>query len=272
MSIDEVAVSNGELYTVLTNKDAKGGKGSLGGILHGTKASNIVPILSKIPEEKRKTVMEVTLDMSHSMDAIIRNSFPMSTIVIDRFHVQKLVSEAVQEIRIELRREALKEENEEIKRTKKKGRKYVPKTYENGDTKKQLLARSRYLLFKSETKWTDSQKTRSLTLFKEFPELKEAYNLSMMFRSFYEYSGVREGAKERLNKWYEKVEEKDIESFSIVADSIRQHEENILNYFRNRSTNAGAESFNAKLKGFRGLVRGVRDKKFFLFRVPKLYG
>jgi len=58
----------------------------------------------------------------------------------------------------------------------------------------------------------------------------------------------------------------------IAADSIRLHEYNILNYFINRSTNASAESFNAKLKGFRAVVRGVRDKKFFLFRIAKLYG
>lgn len=258
--------------TIITNKDAKGGVGSLGGILYGTRASNIVPILAKIPEEKRNIVKEVTLDMSHSMDTIIRNSFPMSTIVIDRFHVQKLVSEAVQEIRIGLRRETLKEENKAIKKARNKGRRYRPYTYENRDTKKQLLARSRYLLFKSESKWTNSQKTRAVILFKAFPELKEAYNLSMMFRSFYELSQTKEEAKENIIRWYEKVEKKNIVSFNIAAESICLHETNILNYFENRSTNAGAESFNAKLKGFRGLVRGVRDKKFFLFRVSKLYG
>ncbi|PIZ00477.1 hypothetical protein COY62_02315, partial [bacterium (Candidatus Howlettbacteria) CG_4_10_14_0_8_um_filter_40_9] len=149
---------------------------------------------------------------------------------------------------------------------------YVPATYENEDTKKQLLARSRYLLFKPAGKWTEKQKQRSIILFKEFPELKEAYDLSMMFRSFYERSQTKKEAKENLDKWYKKVEEKDIESFLIVEESIRLHEENILNYFPNRGTNAGAESFNAKLKGFRALVRGVRDKKFFLFRVAKLYG
>ena len=58
----------------------------------------------------------------------------------------------------------------------------------------------------------------------------------------------------------------------MVADSIRLHEANLLNYFVNRSTNAAAESFNAKLKGFRALVRGVTDKKFFLFRVATIFG
>ncbi|NMA74034.1 MAG: transposase, partial [Bacteroidales bacterium] len=49
------------------------------------------------------------------------------------------------------------------------------------------------------------------------------------------------------------------------------HYEEILNFFVNRSTNASAESFNAKLKAFRASLRGVSDIKFFLFRVSNIY-
>ena len=147
----------------------------------------------------------------------------------------------------------------------------IPKTYENEDTKKQLLARSRYLLFKPSSKWTEKQKQRADILFREFPELEHAYNISMMFRSWYEKSSSKEQAKVELQRWYKKVEEENIEPFLVAAESIKAYEDTILNYFNNRSTNAAAESFNAKLKGFRTLVRGVRDIKFFLFRVAKLY-
>ena len=64
---------------------------------------------------------------------------------------------------------------------------------------------------------------------------------------------------------------KNLEPFLLPKETVSLHETTILNYFINRSTNASAESFNAKLKGFRSLVRGARDKKFFLFRVTKLY-
>jgi transposase len=94
----------------------------------------------------------------------------------------------------------------------------------------------------------------------------------MMFRSWYETSANKEQAKVGLQRWYKKVEEENIEPFIVAAESIKAYEDTILNYFNNRSTNASAESFNAKLKGFRTLVRGVRDVKFFLFRVSKLYG
>ena len=93
-----------------------------------------------------------------------------------------------------------------------------------------------------------------------------------MFRSWYENNTGKQQAKEYLQKWYEKVEEENIDIFTATAESIKAHEDTILNYFNHRSTNASAESFNSKLKGFRALVRGVRDIKFFLFRVGKLYG
>ena len=272
LSIDEVAISKGELYTIVTNKAAHGGKGALVAMVAGTQSSDVTAVLTKIEEKRRATVTEVTLDMSNAMDAITRSSFPQATIVTDRFHVQQLVSEAVQEIRNTLRRTALKEETAAILLAKKDKKLYVPTLYPNGDSKKQLLARSFYLLFKSSSHWTARQTERAKILFTTFPELEHAYHLAMLFRAGYERSQTKQAAKLCLEQWYVKVEEEQIDAFTVVAESIRVHEDTILNYFNNRSTNAAAESFNAKLKGFRALLRGVRDIPFFLFRVGKIYG
>jgi transposase len=212
------------------------------------------------------------MDMSNAMDAIVRKTFPQAVIVTDRFHVQQLITESVQEIRLIARREALQEESQAILLAKKEKKVYQPVVYENGDTKKQLLARSYHLLFKSSANWTDRQKLRAAILFKQFPQVQHAYNLSMMFRNWYQTNNSKEAAKQNLQKWYDKIETEQIEQFMAVAQTIKAYEDTILNYFNNRSTNASAESFNAKLKGFRALVRGVTDIKFFLFRVAKLYG
>ncbi len=272
LSLDEVALTNGELYTILTNKAAHGKKKALVAMIQGTRVKDIAPILRKISQIRRNSVTEVTLDMAENMEAIVRQTFPRAKLVTDRFHVQQLVSEAVQEIRILSRKEAIKQENEAVKQARSYGLKYKSLVYENGDTKKQLLARSRYPLFKPQSKWTESQRERAKIVFKEYPELEKAYELSMMFRNCYENSATIKEAKTALSKWYAKVEAKQIDSFITAAESVRLHETTILNYFINRSTNASAESFNAKLKGFRALVRGVRDKKFYLFRIAKLYG
>ena len=62
----------------------------------------MIRILDKIPLEKRNMVAEVTVDMAGSMNLIAKKCFPKTEIVTDRFHVQKLASEAVQEERIRL--------------------------------------------------------------------------------------------------------------------------------------------------------------------------
>ncbi|MBR2607290.1 MAG: transposase [Bacteroidaceae bacterium] len=60
-------------------------------------------------------------------------------------------------------------------------------------------------------------------------------------------------------------------AFAKVMRTIYMHYEKILNFFDNRSTNAFAESFNAKIKLFRANLRGVTDLKFFFFRLAKLF-
>lgn len=271
MSIDETSLQNGELYTILTNKDKKGKKGALAALIKGTKASVVSKALSAVPIETRMEVKEVTLDLANSMDWICRASFQDAVLTADRFHFQKVVTEGVQEIRIKLRREAIDEDNAKNEEARKAKKEYKTPIYSNGDTKKQLLARGRYLLFKSRGKWTASQAERAKILFDNFPELEKAYDLSMYFRNIFEKAKTRKEGKKRLNAWYEKISNSSINELISAANTIKNHEGKILNYFYNRETNASAESFNAKLKGFRALLRGIRDVNFFLFRIEKLF-
>ena len=60
-------------------------------------------------------------------------------------------------------------------------------------------------------------------------------------------------------------------AFHVIAATLYEHYDEVLNFFVNRATNAFAESFNAKIKAFRAALRGVTDIKFFLFRLTKLY-
>lgn len=220
---------------------------------------------------RRFQAREITLDMSASMGLIARTCFPAARQVIDRFHVQQLAFEAVQEMRIKARWETIDIENTAICLAKAKGELYVADVYENGDTTKQLLARSRYLLFKKESLWTLGQRKRAEILFKEYPNIKKAYYLSMQLGAIYHQTKHKDVALTKLARWYDRVEKTGFLSFGTVARTIQTHYLNIINFFKNRSTNAAAESFNAKIKNFRRVFRGVKDKAFFLFRLSKLY-
>jgi len=271
LSIDETSFSNGELYTIVTNKAAKGKKGALVAIVEGTSSETVIEVLEKIPEEKLNQVEEVTLDMSESMRKIVRRSFPEASRVIDRFHVQKLAYDALQEMRIKHRWDAINEETEAIEQAKLSSKKYIPQVLENGDTKKQLLARSRYLLFKSADKWTQKQKHRAKILFEIYPDIKKGYSLTHSLRMIFSKNSIKDAARLSLARWYNEVTDSEFKSFNTISATIYEHHNEILNFFNNRSTNASAESFNAKIKAFRASLRGVTDMKFFLFRVTKIF-
>jgi len=271
LSIDETSLSHGELYTILTNKAAKGGKGSIIAIVAGTKAETVIEIIHKIPESQRKKVTEITLDMAGSMSMIAKRCFPRATRVTDRFHVQRLAVEALQEIRIKHRWEALDQENDAIEQAKGAQLDYHPEILPNGDTVKQLLARGRYALYKKPNTWTDSQKERAQLLFERFPDLKKAYDLTLELSNIFKTTTEKIYGLTRLAKWHEKVRQAGFKSFNTVARSIENHYKTIVNYFDNRSTNASAESFNAKIKAFRAQFRGVRNVEFFLYRLTQLY-
>ena len=271
ISIDETSVSNGELYTIVTNKAAKGNKGCLIAIIEGTSSEQVIEVLERIPEEVRNHVQDVTLDMDDSMRKIVRSCFPKAIRVIDRFHVQKLALDALQEIRIAHRWDAINEETNAKEEAKLSKTSYKPELLRNGDTAKQLLARSRYLLFKSPEKWTESQKQRAEILFEQYPDLKQGHSLTHSLRMIYAKNTIKDAARLSLARWYNKVGESGFKSFNTIAGTIYEHYDEILNFFVNRSTNASAESFNAKIKAFRASLRGVIDIKFFLFRLTKIY-
>lgn len=240
-------------------------------MVKGTKAETVVKILRKIPLKQRKKVKEVTLDMAGNMGLIVRKSFPNATLVIDRFHVQKLALDALQEIRIKHRWEAIDAENDLIENARSKNLKYNPELMSNGDTLKQLLARSRYLLYKSSSNWTDNQQQRATILFEKHPDIEKAYKLCQNLSWIFNTTKDKTSALIRLAKWDEKVRQADFKSFRTIARTMYIHYKNILNYFDSRSTNASAESFNAKIKAFRAQFRGVRNIEFFLFRLTNIF-
>jgi transposase len=270
LSIDEVSLSKGELYTFVTNKAAKSKNGTIVACIKGTKSEDVINVLKKIPLEKRMFVKEVTLDMANNMENIVRMSFPEAMLTTDHFHVIRLAMEAMQHVRVKLRWEELDKENKEIEQAKINGLKYKPIEFTNGDSPKQLLARSKYILCKKTDEWTSNQKHRAELLFKQYPQLEKAYYHVLQLRSVYKNKDKMK-AKEQLDEWLEKNEKMPNKEFRTVAYTIKMKQESILNYFANRNTNANAESFNAKIKLFRANLRGVKEIPFFLFRLTKLY-
>lgn len=283
LSLDETCLSNGEVYTLLTNKAAHGRKGTLVAMIRGVATDAVSAVLRKLSSGIRNTVKTVTTDLSSAMMLTVRRTFPKATLINDRFHVQQLMSEAIDQMRIRLRWQVLEEENKALReyRNRRKAARnreereavghWEPCRMANGETMPQVMARSRHILLKHESKWNGQQRRRAEVLFKQFPRLEEAYRLSMKLTELFNRKSTPSQARLNLARWYNDVEAFGENEFARVLETFENHNDTIINYFERRLTNASAESFNAKVKAFRTQFRGVGDIKFFMFRLATQY-
>ena len=91
----------------------------------------------------------------------------------------------------------------------------------------------------------------------------------MKLTDIYNARSIKDAARLKLARWFNKVEKLGVDNFYTVIDTFKNHYDTILNFFVNRATNANAESFNAKVKAFKAQFRGVTDIPFFLYRLMK---
>ena len=143
----------------------------------------------------------------------------------------------------------------------------------NAETLVEALTRCRKQLSMSREKWSVTQEKRAKILFELYPKLEQAYNLTGSLRAIFRNKKLtKETAKERFEEWYEKVARCTLREIKSVRDTIRFYEDEILNYFDGRKTNASAESLNSKIKCFRAQVKGVIDIPFFMYRLATVLG
>ncbi len=289
MAIDEKNIGE-EMHTVISNR--KTGKIAL--LAQTLKSRTLGDILKKVPATIRMNVDSFTRDMAEGYNWLVRQWFMNAYHIADKFHVLIHLFEAVQAVRIRYRQEILqkerkkKDEHKEKERKRRKecklfGKPFKAKKFEtqskkleNGDTRLELLARSRYLLFKFSHQWTERQLERATVLFREYPEIQKAYWLACKFRAWYRRrkkfpKHIRYEKILSLHMWTVLVEESDISEMLDFAYLVEKHEGEILNYFREGKTNANAESLNAQIQRFIRSNGGTRDKWFFYFRMIKYF-
>ncbi|MDA8581784.1 transposase [Schleiferiaceae bacterium] len=85
IAIDEVSLTRGELYTIVSSRTRSGRKGKLIAVVAGTKAEDLITVLSRLPKAHRDAVQEVTLDMSLSMRKACESLFLHAKLVTVRW-------------------------------------------------------------------------------------------------------------------------------------------------------------------------------------------
>ncbi len=286
MAIDEKQIGE-EMHTVLTNRDT--GKIAL---LASTLKSSELATLIKWFDGKGFEVKTITRDLSNSYDWFSRQAFPNAGHIADKFHIIKSLLDAQQDVRVRYRQEILREKRLKYEKYKNKEKlrkqtckqkgipykkeafRFKEKRLSNGETPLEILARSRYLLYKYEQDWTDNQSERAKALFAGYPQIQKAYNLSCLFREWYskKYVGRDLEQTERLlQQWYQQVDKADVDEMSNYKSLVERNQNIITRYFEKGYTNAIAENINGKIKRFIMINQGTRDRNFFYFRTANYF-
>lgn len=265
MALDEKMIGD-EMYTVLSNRET----GKIAMMAETMKVNELTALVRHFGETTDQ-VKNITCDLSPSYDSFCQTSFSGATRTADKFHVIKHTMESVQAIRTRLKQEELAKlpkNKSERKQTEKES------LLENGESRRELLTRSRYLLFKMSAQWSSSQQRRAALLFRIYPELQTAHELSEQIRKWYDKSNIGKSSlflEKVLYTWYDNVETANIPEMNNLAKLFVNNEQKILNYFFTGKTNALAEAVNNKIQRFIAANYGVRDKDFFLFRLAKYF-
>lgn len=286
MAIDEKQIGE-EMHTILTNRDT----GKIALLAQSVKFEELSCIFTPESKENR-TVDTLTRDLSSTYRKLGDHCFFNASHIADKFHIIKNLLDAMQSVRVRYRQEILREKRlayQKHKQLEKQRRidcktnampyqptrfVYTDNTAQNGETFMELLARSRYLLYKYPNQWTQSQHQRAIALFAKFPEIQKAYQLACDFRVWYKKEHVRKPKQQiisQLHQWYRDVELADIDEMLNFQSSVQRNQLVITNYFSNGHTNAIAENINSRIQQFITANKGTRDINFCYFKIKKMF-
>ena len=186
--------------------------GELLEVIDNHKQEEIIAILKQQPHiQKSQKVEEVSVDMWGGFPKVVKEVFPNTKIVIDRFHVMQPV---------------IKELNKLRKSTGMK------------------IKGSRFILLKNNVDLTEEQKIKLEDILKCSKHLRLAYTLKEDFRTIFETCRTPKDGHEQLQAWLQKAKV----VYGAVLETIRNHLDNICNYFLNRTSSGVMEGINNRIK------------------------
>lgn len=181
-------------------------------------------------------IVQASIDMSPAFIKGTADHLPNAAITFDKFHVTKLISEAIQE-------------------TRRKEQKESPAHYE-------LLKHSRFSLLKNAVnrKSDDEEKLTKIRLSKLHLKTAKAWRMKEAFRDAYNLVG--DLGERALTKWCQWAKRSGIEAMAGAAETILKNWIGVVQYFHSRLTNAILESINGRIQAARAKARGYRNKTY----------
>ncbi len=192
----------------------------------GKSSETLNGFFDELGEERTALLESITIDMSAAFIKSIKAKAPKAQIVFDRFHVQKLASDAVDKVRREMVRN-LKEIDDPEEAA--------------------AIKKSRFALLKNPWDLSAKEWDKLSAIQKHNAPLYRAYLLKESLAAIFEETCPDAAGKE-LDRWLSWASRSRLGPFITTAQTIREHKDGILAYIETRLTNGIVEGFNNKLR------------------------
>jgi transposase len=205
---------------------------------HNEKGVKSAVVFSNSKKVKQKPKADLTpfpeqmcCDMSPAFIKGAREQFPDAKLTFDKFHIMKIVNEAVDEVR----RQEQKERPE--------------------------LARSRYIWLKNPENLKQSQANtlEELTVKKLNLKTSRAYHIRLNFQEL--FSQPPQTAEAFLKKWYFWATHSRLEPMKEAAYNIKRHWDGVLQWFKSNINNGILEGIHSLIQAAKAKARGYRTTK-----------
>lgn len=245
VGLDEKSFHRGQSY-VSVLVDLEPGAPRILDVCNGRKKEDAIDLLNKLPEPARAGVEAVAMDMSTAYQGAAQAVLPKAEVVFDRFHISKLMGEAMDQVR----------------------RAEHKKLLSKGDKR---LVGTRYVwlyhpdeLCKREKDPTRDRVFESLA----FSRLRtaRAYYYRLLFLEFWEQPDIESGQR-FFTQWYHEAKRSRLEPIKRVAETLKNHLHGLLTYFRHRITNAVTEALNGSIQALKSAARGFRSFENYRTRI-----
>jgi transposase len=240
--IDEKSFGKGHSYaSILHDLDGR----RVLDVVQGRTKEATNSLWERIPEEQRKQVIAVAMDMWQPYMDSAASLVPQAAIVHDKFHCVKELKKAVDGVR-KKEHKTLKAEND-------------------GES---VLNKTKYLWLRNPKNWSDDQRSQFATMKIDVLQVGRAWSIAQAFEDFwaYRYAG---SARKFFDRWYFWATHSRLKPVIEAARTLKRHLPGLLAYCKHRITNAVAEGMNSKIQLIKANARGFRN--FEKYRVAILF-
>jgi len=189
----------------------------------GKNAETLKAFFDELGAERCAKLEAVTIDMSAAYIKAVTEASPQAQIIFDRFHVQRLAHDALDEVRrAEVNQAATEAEQHGLKHT-------------------------RWALQKNPWNLSGVERDRLSALPKVNRRLFRAYLLKEALAAVLDHKQVHVAGR-KLNEWISWALRSRLEPFRRVARTLRAHAGGILAYVRSGLSNGRTEGLNGKAR------------------------